>query len=233
MVMAAVKRRRPAVSVRPRVRRGNLDDAQAMRTDLLRAASALFAEGGLDAVSVRAVAARVGVSPMTPYRYFATKTELLGGLVRSVFDATFVQMQAAVAQCTGARERLRASIGAFFGYWEANPDHYRLVFMTEQNTRLDGETAPSQAPIYAEVRADSVGLCTDLARAIGVESTHVRLACDVRRVIALGYLYAMMVNRRYPWSDRQELRTACVEETISAMERCLRHGSSSSPMEGM
>ena len=224
--MAAVIRKRQ-VSARPRVRRGNLDDAQAMRTDLLRAASALFAEGGVDAVSVRAVAARVGVSAMTPYRYFASKTELLGGLVRSVFDTTFAQMQAAVAKCTGARERLRASIDAFLSYWEANPDHYRLVYMTEQNTQELGGTAPTHASIYAEVQADSVGLCTDLAREMGVELTHVRLACDVRRVIALGYLYAMMVNRRYPWFDRQGLRAACIDETISAMERCLGHGNSS------
>ncbi len=146
--MAAVKGRK-RVSSRPLVRRGNVDDAQVMRRDLLRAASALFAVGGVDAVSVRAVAARIGVSPMTPYRYFTDKTELLSGLMRSVFDATFAQKQAAVAMHTGARERLRASIDAFLGYWEANPDHYRLVYMTEQNTRPAGETAATQALLSA------------------------------------------------------------------------------------
>ena len=70
---------------RTRVRRGHEGDAERLRAELIDATLALFAEGGLDAVSVRAVAARVGVSPMTTYRYFANKAELLGGLWLMVF----------------------------------------------------------------------------------------------------------------------------------------------------
>jgi hypothetical protein len=119
---------------------------------------------------------------------------------------------------------------AFFSYFEANPDHYRLVFMTEQNTRPVEGTAPTSVPIYAETVAESVDLCTDLANEIGAELTHVRLACDVRRAMALGYLYAVLVNRRYPWSDLPGLRAAYIEQTVSATENCLRYGSAAGPM---
>jgi hypothetical protein len=101
--------------------------------------------------------------------------------------------------------------------------------MTEQNTRQVGGTAPASAPIYAATLAESISLCTDLARDIGVDSTHVRLACDVRRVMALGYLYAMQVNRRYPWSEPQQLRATYIEQIILAMERCLRQGHAAAP----
>ena len=64
-------------SPRARVRRGNADDARQRRAELLAATMQLFSEGGLDAVSMRAVATKVGVSTMTPYYYFADKPALL------------------------------------------------------------------------------------------------------------------------------------------------------------
>jgi AcrR family transcriptional regulator len=51
------------------------------RRQILDAALAIADEDGLDAVSMRAVAARVGVSPMALYPYVGSKDALLDGLV--------------------------------------------------------------------------------------------------------------------------------------------------------
>jgi AcrR family transcriptional regulator len=51
------------------------------RRQILEAALALADEEGLDAVSMRAVAARVGVSPMALYPYVGSKAALLDGMV--------------------------------------------------------------------------------------------------------------------------------------------------------
>ena len=63
-----------------RVRRGNLQDAEQLRQKLLDAALALFVSGDLKAVSMRAIAQRVGVSTMASYRDFSNQAELLSGL---------------------------------------------------------------------------------------------------------------------------------------------------------
>ena len=68
----------------PRARRGNAEDAQRMRNAMTEAALALFAQGGLDAVSMRGLSARLNISAMTPYHYFADKAELLSALLDSV-----------------------------------------------------------------------------------------------------------------------------------------------------
>jgi AcrR family transcriptional regulator len=51
------------------------------RRQILDAALAIADEDGLDAVSMRSVAARVGVSPMALYPYIGSKAALLDGLV--------------------------------------------------------------------------------------------------------------------------------------------------------
>jgi AcrR family transcriptional regulator len=54
------------------------------RQEILDAALALADEGGLDAVSMRAVAQRVGVTAMALYPHFGSKDALLDGLVGRV-----------------------------------------------------------------------------------------------------------------------------------------------------
>jgi len=46
----------------------------------------LFAEHGPEAVTMRQLAAELGCSPMTPYRYFRDKDEILAAVRASAFD---------------------------------------------------------------------------------------------------------------------------------------------------
>jgi AcrR family transcriptional regulator len=58
--------------------------AQIDRATVLRETLALADEQGLAAVSMRAVAARVGVTPMALYRHVGDKSQLLDGLVEQL-----------------------------------------------------------------------------------------------------------------------------------------------------
>jgi AcrR family transcriptional regulator len=209
---------------RQRVRRGNRDDAQKLRSELLAAAMQLFSDRGLEGVSMRAVADRVGVSPMTPYRYFADKAELLSGLWQFVLRSVTDRMAEAVRAQSSARSRLRASLAAFLDYMEANPEHYRLVYMTEQTTRHQDKTGLTSAPVYGELLGLVRRVLEEFARDIGADATHIKLAADVRAAMQLGYLHGTLVNRRYPWSEKSLLRPAYIEQTIATIERCLLQG---------
>lgn len=208
---------------RQRVRRGNAEDAERTRDSLLAAAEKLFAEQGLEAVTIRAVAALAGMSAMTPYRYFADKAELLAGLWQSVLSAVHQRMVVAIGAHRGGRARQRASLDAFLGYWEEHPDHYRLVYMTEQTTR-GSEAAFVSVPIYKDMLDLVQGVTKDLAAEIGADMTHAKIAGDIRFTMLLGYLNAQLVNRRYPWSDPKSLRAAYIEQIIATVERCLLEG---------
>jgi len=206
------------------VRRNNAEDAQRLRGELLDAAMALFAQGGMEAVSMRAVAAKVGVSAMAPYRYFTDKAELLSGLWQFVVRALHDQMAPAIAAAQGGRARQRVSIETFLDYWEAHPDHYRLVYMSASPSQRAGDSTLGQAPVYGEMLTLVQGVTADMAGELGVDMTHARIAGDIRFAMLLGYLQAALVNQRFPWSERSLLRAAYIEQIMATVERCLVHG---------
>src|SRR5581483_7884161 len=65
------------------------------RERLIDAAERLFAAHGLEAVTLRQLAAEVGVSPMTPYRYFADKNAILAAVRARAFRRHAEALEAA------------------------------------------------------------------------------------------------------------------------------------------
>ncbi|HYP30855.1 MAG TPA: TetR/AcrR family transcriptional regulator [Burkholderiaceae bacterium] len=221
-----------AAAGRPRVRRGSEADAERLRDELVAAALALFIERGLEAVTMRAVATQVGVSAMTPYRYFDDKGHLLRGIWQHVMAAAVDAMRARTAGIEDARERIRAQVGAFIDYWESHPEHYRLVYMTEQTTRRDEQGMFTAAPAYAAMVEASLDASRRLARAVGGDEANAKLASDIRIMMVSGWLHARLVNRRYPWGPAEVLRPALIELMLDAMVSCLREGPRKAPLPG-
>jgi AcrR family transcriptional regulator len=110
----------------PRGRGGEL------RGDVLRAAVALLDEtGDEDAVSLRAVAQRVGVSVPSIYLHFADKQALLDAVCEEVFAALDTSMLAAAADAPDPFEGLRRMGVAYVQFARANPEQYRIVLMRQ------------------------------------------------------------------------------------------------------
>ncbi len=215
----------PSVPRRPRVRRGNAEDQLALKRALIDAAQQLFVEGGTDAVTMRAVAARVGVSAMAPYRYFADKAELLTGLWEFALEGLHERMRAAVdADHPSARARQAAMTDAFLGYWEEYPERYRLVYAPLGSDRASTVGSVVSFPVYARLIALSEAVTTAIAAELGLGTEHVKLASDVRFAMHLGYLHGLLINRRYPWGDQAVLRATYIEQVVATVERCLRDG---------
>jgi AcrR family transcriptional regulator len=122
---------------RQRARRG---EGAALREEILAAARDLLAEtGSEDAVSIRAVADRVGVTPPAIYLHFADKDALLAEVCNQVFFALDEAMEDAARTAEDPMEALRARGLAYVRFAIANPEHYRLVMMR----RPDGSGPPA------------------------------------------------------------------------------------------
>ena len=88
---------------------------------------ALLAEGGADALSLRGVARRAGVSPMAPYRHFVDKDHLLAAIAAQGFAAFGAALRAA-DEGAAPGQALVAQAAAYVRFALDNPAMFRLMF---------------------------------------------------------------------------------------------------------
>ncbi|MEA1671856.1 TetR/AcrR family transcriptional regulator [Nitrospirillum sp. BR 11163] len=104
-------------------------------------AAGLFADRGLDGFKMRDLAQRLGVSVMTPYRYFENKEAILA-CVRAHGFACLADALDQARPDGGLEERVASLATAYALFAVAEPARYRLMFAL----------ATTQAPGVAEVR---------------------------------------------------------------------------------
>jgi len=94
----------------------NVIRRQAERHDSIVAAAAEAAsEGGMAAIQIAPVAARAGIAAGTVYRYFPSKTELVGALVASSAEREIEAVRRAAEAAPGPLSALAAAIATFAG----------------------------------------------------------------------------------------------------------------------
>lgn len=109
-------------------RRSPRGQGAALRDEVLTAAMDLLREtGSEESMSLRAVAARVGVSVPSIYLHFEDKQALLDAVCAEVFDALHVRLKEASADAPDAWQGLRQQGVAYVHFAVENPEHYRIV----------------------------------------------------------------------------------------------------------
>ncbi len=94
---------------------------------LLGAALELLAEGGTEALSLRAVARRAAVSPMAPYRHYPDKEHLLAAVAAQGFAAFGAALRQADEAAAPGRALVDQAV-AYVRFALDNPAMFRLMF---------------------------------------------------------------------------------------------------------
>ncbi|MCU1355563.1 MAG: regulatory protein TetR [Acidimicrobiales bacterium] len=115
-------------AARRRARRGEGDRT---REAIISAAEALLtASGSEDAVSIRAVADAVGVTPPSIYRHFPDKAHLIFEVCARHFDAIDAALVQPILRAGGDPVEALAELArGYVRFGVENPEHYRIMFM--------------------------------------------------------------------------------------------------------
>ena len=97
------------------------------RTKILNAASELFLEGGGDALSVRAISKRAGLSTIGIYSHFQGKQGILDALYIEGFNLVREAMDVIPEGKANKEQVLEACLG-YLNVGEQHEAHYRLIF---------------------------------------------------------------------------------------------------------
>ncbi len=130
------------------------------RERMCEAAERLFAARGPDAVTMRQLAADLGVSPMTPYRYFRDKDDILAAVRANGFNRFAEALETARASAASGRARAAAVGEAYLDFAFENPHTYKLMFDLNQPHEAD---YPDLVAAARRARATMSGYVDDQA----------------------------------------------------------------------
>ena len=142
-----------------------------LRKALIEAAIALIDESGVEALTLRAVAARAGVSHAAPQHHFPALVDLLTAVATVAFERLTETLDEACAEAARPPEaQLRAHGRGYLAFARRHPGLFRLMFTS---TRLDWRSEALHAAAratYARLEdvtrpiADTLGVTTAAGR---------------------------------------------------------------------
>ena len=163
--------------------------------------------GDESAVSLRAVADRVGVSVPSIYLHFADKRALIDAVCHEVFDVLDKRLRAAGEGADDPLQALRAQGNAYVHFAIENPEHYRVVMMQAH------EPGPAAVDVLAASGAfaylvQSVRACLDAGL---LEGDPIELGLSLWAA-AHGVAALLVAKPYFPWPDVDALidRTVCM-----------------------
>jgi AcrR family transcriptional regulator len=198
----------------PQTRGGRLPRS-ARRSQLLGAAREVFVANGYHAAAMDDIAERAGVSKPVLYQHFPGKLELYLALLEQHADELEAQIRHALSSTTNNKQRVEASIAAYFEFVDREGEAFRLVFETDLRNepavreRLDRNRELSVQAI-AEVIAEDTGVSRDEARLLSAA------LAGLAEVSARWWLTS---SRRIPKEDALVLLSALAWRGISGFPR--------------
>jgi AcrR family transcriptional regulator len=119
------------------------------REKLISVATGIFSERGREGFTMREVAAALGVSAMTPYRYFKDKEEILAAVRAAAFNRFSDALEGAFAGQSDPKGRSNAVGMAYVRFALSEPASYKLMF---DMTQPEEATYPELAKATTRAR---------------------------------------------------------------------------------
>ena len=131
------------------------------RAQLLAAALEVFTGAGYHAASMDEIADRANVSKPVLYQHFPSKLDLYLAVLDLQIDSLVFGIQKAIASTRDNKNRVTATIDAYFGFIEGEGEAFRLLFESDMSVepqvrdRLNRMTYDCAVAVSAVISADT------------------------------------------------------------------------------
>lgn len=200
------------------------DDVRSFRDRLCRVAERLFAERGMQAVTMRELAWELGVSAMTPYRYFHDKDEILAAVRAAAFERFATALEQALAIAGDARVRADAVGRAYVDFAFSEPDAYKLMFDVNQP---DTDRFPDLARAGARARRTMSAYMKQLV-AEGYAAGDPEILGQIFWAMVHGLVVLQLTGRLDPKPDFATLHQTAMRLLARGAEASPQHAQASS-----
>ncbi|RJQ79574.1 TetR/AcrR family transcriptional regulator [Amycolatopsis panacis] len=183
------------------------------RAQLLTAAQRVFAENGYHAAAMDEIAEQAGVSKPVLYQHFPGKLDLYIALLESHVEDLVSRVQDALDSTTDNRQRVPATVGAFFDFVSNDAGAFRMVFESD----LRGEPSVQEA-VDRATSASVEAITETITSDAGLDEAKARL-------LAVGLVGMSQVSARYWLQHNQAMsREEAVDLTANLAWRGIGGG---------
>ena len=190
-------------------------DGHERRAEILDAAQRLFVEHGYEGATIRKIADAVGLSSTALYMHFREKDEILAEICRASF-ARLIDANDAIRHTTERPEtRLVLMLRAYLDFAFANPDAYRLVYLTRPAEARGGAEATATALGHQLYRSFETEV--EAVAAAGRLAEDPRVAAQVLWAGVHGLASLIITKPYFDWVERDRL----VDALLASLERGL------------
>ena len=185
-------------------------DIAEYRSKIAKQALRIYRAEGFVAVSMRRLAKEVGCAPMTIYAHFEGKQDILRYLWADVLADMSDEIQEKLKPIVAPVERLQMAARTFVSYWVDHPDHFRLVFMSNDVTRSDVTTFVKDDKTLGHFQ-----MFTDLVQVVLQNNSNVKASTDTLISGMIGIALCLNTIRDYPWADATMMTDRLLKSTIA------------------
>jgi len=159
------------------------------RAQLLSAALESFTTSGYHAASMDEIAERANVSKPVLYKHFPSKLDLYLAVLDLHIDSLVFSIQKAIASTRENKNRVKATIDAYFGFIEGEGEAFRLLFESDMS-------------VEPQVRERLERMTYDCAVAVSaVISVDTGLPKDEAMILAIGLIGCAQISARH-WLEK-------------------------------
>jgi AcrR family transcriptional regulator len=195
----------PMPSTTPRRVRARRGEGDRLRADILAAAERLLIEAGdQSAISIRAIADTVGVTPPSIYLHFADRNDLIFAVCEEQFSHLHEAMDKAVQGISDPWERIARRGRAYIEFGLANAEQYRII-MTSR-----ADLAPERLVDKRLLQTSAFARFVEDAQA-AIDAGEIRGQDDALLVatalwtVAHGITSLLIAKPDFPWPPVDEL----------------------------
>lgn len=184
------------------------------RAILLSAALEVFTVSGYHAASMDDIADRAGVSKPVLYQHFPSKLDLYLAVLDLHIDSLVFDLQKAIASTKENKNRVKATVDAYFGFIDDEAGAFRLLFESDMS-------------IEPQVRERLNRMTYDCAAAVsGVISNDTGLPKEAAMMLGVGLIGYVQVTARH-WLERDSKLTR--HQAMELVENLMWRGISGFP----
>ena len=192
-----------SVVLNPRSQRKPKGEGHARRAEILAAAERIFVEHGYEGATIRKIADEVGLSSTALYMHFAEKGEILQEICRGAFAALMEANDGILGGPGDPEIRIRRMLLAYIAFGFANPNAYRLVYMTRPVELREG--AQSAARELGHDLFRSFEQVVEDAAAAGRLRHDAKTTAQALWAGAHGVVSLIITKPYFDWAERDRL----------------------------